>query len=98
MKLSTKDIVSWISLTLTTAIGPQTLAQTQPAAPLSPAQIQQLRTQQQPQTNQQYQHPKARGAAGGAVIETAAGNAAAGAVIGAGHSRREQRRSNRRGQ
>ena len=43
----------------------------------------------------QDKHPKAKGAAAGAVVGAAAGNAAAGAVIGVGHFRSEARRANR---
>ena len=77
------------------------LAQTPPAQ-TPPAQPPPTTTQTQQQTQakpQQNDHPKARGAAAGAVIGAATtGNAARGAVIGAGHNRREERRANRRNQ
>jgi hypothetical protein len=40
-------------------------------------------------------HPKAKGAAAGAAIGAMTGNAGKGALIGAGHSRREARRAKR---
>jgi hypothetical protein len=61
--------------------GAHASAQTPPAASPTPAQQQ-----------TQLQHSKARGAAAGAAIGAVGGNAAA-AVIGADHSRREQRRN-----
>jgi len=88
MELIAKNMSFAIVLSLTTALGPQASAQTQ-STTTAPA------TQAQPTQQQQYQHPKARGAAGGAIIGGAMGNAGAGAVIGMGHSRREQRRANR---
>jgi hypothetical protein len=87
MKRSVKITCFGIALSVTTAMVPLAPAQTQPTTP-PPA------TQTQP-TQQQYAHPKARGAAGGAIIGGAMGNAGAGAVLGMGHSRREQRRANR---
>jgi hypothetical protein len=87
MKRSVKVVTFVMALSLT-PLGPLASAQSQPAT-APPA------TQAQPSQQQQYQHPKARGAAGGAIIGGAMGNAGAGAVLGMGHSRREQRRTNR---
>jgi hypothetical protein len=83
-----KRSVQIIALSLTTALLPLASAQTQPTT-APPA------TQTQPTQQQQYKHPKARGAAGGAIIGGAMGNAGAGAVLGMGHSRRQERRTNR---
>jgi len=91
-----------MSFVLACAVTP-VIAQTQPANPgTPPAATQTPPAQQQKQTQQQKNSQgtanRARGAAGGAVIGGMMGHAGAGALIGAGHSRREQRRANRHGQ
>jgi hypothetical protein len=98
MKHSAKVMSLAMALSVTTAMVPQGSAQTQPpnaGAPqgATPAQ-QQTQTQQQQTT-----HPKAKGEAAGAAVGTmTTGNAAKGAVVGAGHSRRQEGRTNRQGQ
>ena len=68
------------------AILPSAFAQTQPANPTPP----------NPKQVQVGTGNKARGAAGGAMLGAATGGSAAkGAIVGAGHSRREQRRAER---
>ena len=105
MKRSTKVITFAMALSAT-AMGPQALAQTQPANPGPPPAAtpapqpmqtpQQMQIQQKTQApKQQNDHSRAKGAAAGAAIGAATGHAARGAVIGAGHSRRQQRRANR---
>jgi hypothetical protein len=88
MRFSVRLLSCVMALSLTTALVPQASAQSQTTT-APPA------TQTQTPQQQQYQHPKARGAAGGALIGGAMGNAGAGAVLGMGHSRRQQRRTNR---
>jgi hypothetical protein len=97
MKHSAKVMSLAVALVMTSEMVPQASAQTPPPAPPAQQQTQGQQTQaQQKQSNQQqYNHPKARGAAGGAIIGGAMGNEGAGAVIGAGHSRRQERRNNR---
>ena len=74
---------------VTGAILPSVSAQTQPANPTTPT----------PKQTQVGTGNKAKGAAGGAVLGAATGGSAAkGAIVGAGHSRRQQRRDNRHGQ
>jgi len=91
MKYSAKIMTFVMALSVTTSM--ESYAQTSPAA--TPDQ-QQPQVKQQPQAKQQQdKHPKAKGAAAGAVVGAASGNAAKGAVIGAGHSRRQERRGNR---
>jgi len=114
MKRSAKVMSLVLACAVTPVIVPQASAQTQPANPgtppavtqtpqqTPPAQQQTPPAQQQKQTQQQKNSQgtanRARGAAGGAVIGGMMGHAGAGALIGAGHSRREQRRANRHGQ
>ena len=82
-------------MALSGAVVPGALAQTQPAQ-TPPAQPPPAATQTQQKQNE---HPKAKGAAAGAAIGAATtGNAAKGAVVGAGHNRREERRTNRKNQ
>ena len=103
MKRSAKVMSFVLACAVTPVIVPQASAQTQPANPgTPPAATQTPPAQQQKQTQQQKNSQgtanRARGAAGGAVIGGMMGHAGAGALIGAGHSRREQRRANRHGQ
>jgi len=93
MKRSAKVMSLAMALAMTSEMVPLASAQTAPPAQQQ-TQGQQSQAQQK-QSNQQYNHPKARGAAGGAIIGGAMGNAGAGALIGAGHSRRQERRNNR---
>ena len=90
MKRSAKIISYVIAIGLTTATVPQASAQAQTPPPAPPAAQQ---PQPQPQSQPKAQkdtHDKARGAAAGAAIGAATtGNAAKGAVVGAGHSRRQ---------
>jgi hypothetical protein len=95
MKHSARVISIAMALAMTVAMGPKSLAQTQPAN-TGTQNKQQTQTQQQ-NNQQKNDHSKAKGAAAGAAIGAATtGNAAAGAVVGAGHSRREQRRNDRK--
>jgi hypothetical protein len=81
MKHSTKVASLVMAFCMAGGIAPLASAQTPPA---------------NTGTTQTHHHPKAHGAAAGAVIGAATtGNAAKGAAIGAGHSRREARRANR---
>jgi hypothetical protein len=76
-------------MALSGAVVPAALAQTPPEQ-TPPAQSPPAATK-----TQQSSHPKASGAAKGAAIGAIGGNAAKGAVIGAGHHRREERRAKR---
>ena len=107
MKRSAKVMSFVLACAVTPVIVPQALGQTQPANPVTPPAAtetpqQTPSAQQQKQTQQQKNTQgtanRAKGAAGGAVIGGMMGHAGAGALIGAGHSRREQRRANRHGQ
>ena len=77
-------------MALSGAVVPAALAQTPPAQ-TPPAQTPPAATQ-----TPKSSHPKASGAAKGAAIGAMGWNAAKGAVIGAGHSRREGRRTERK--
>ena len=86
MKHST-EVMSFVALFVTTAMGPQALAQTQPPPPATQA------------PKQQNDHSRAKGAAAGAAIGAATGNAARGAAVGAvvgGTQQRQERRQQRR--
>jgi len=72
-------------MALSGAVVPAALAQTPPA-----------QTPPAATATQKSSHPKASGAAKGAAIGAMGGNAAKGVVIGAGHSRREGRRTERK--
>ena len=89
MKHSAKVMSLAMALSITNAMVPKRHSQTQPANP--PAATQPAN----PQAAKQDKHPNAKGAAAGAVVGAAAWNAAARAVIEAGHSQREARRANR---
>ena len=79
---------------VTGAILPSASAQTQPANP--PAQTPANPTTPAPKQVQLGTGNKAKGSASGAVLGAATGGSVAkGAIVGAGHSRREQRRDAR---
>jgi len=84
-------VMSFAALSVTTAMVPKAAAKTPPAATPQPSN----RSRPQKQQNTQGTANRAKSAATGAAIGAATGHAGRGALIGAGHSRRRQRRANR---
>ena len=98
MKRSAKVMAFVLAWFVTPAVVPQTSAHRQPANPAALPATTQTQQQTPPAQQQKSQGTanRAKGAAVGAAIGTATtGNAAAWAVVGGGHSRRQERRPNR---